>query len=66
MIKWSNRGDRAHRLAFGENFARLAVRRQVTGENLPIVQNRKLSGQVENVAGTTRFVQDMLFADTEF
>ena len=66
MIERSNRGDRAHRLAFGENFTRLAVRCQVTGEYLPIVQNHQLPGQGKNVEGTARFVQGVLFADAEF
>ena len=60
MVEGCDRRNDAHRFALGEDFAILAVMRDVTGENLPIIQDRKLAGQIEDVEGAATFVDRIL------
>ncbi len=66
MIKRCNCRDRPHRLALGIDFSRLAVWRQITGENLAVVNDRHLPGKGENITGSARFVQGVLLTDAKF
>ncbi len=66
MIEWRNCRDRIKWFALGEYLALLAMRCQVTGENLPIVINAELTGKAVNVKGSTDFVEAVFFAQTTF
>ena len=51
------------RLAQRVDLARLAVRREVAGEDLPVVVQRRVAGEHEHVAGAADFVERVLLAD---
>ena len=60
------RNDAEQRLAQRVHLARLAVRRQVAGEHLAIVLQRRIAGKHEHVARATHLVERILLADAAF
>ena len=54
MVERRDGRDHAHRLALGENLARLALRREIAGKNLPVIENAELARQREHVIGAAR------------
>ena len=64
MVERRDRGDDAEqRLAQRVDLARLAVRRQVAGEHLAVVLQRRIAGEREHVARAADFVERVLLAD---
>ena len=66
MVKGCDRRDCADRFALRENLAAFAMGGQITGKNLSIILNCKLTCQRENIVRTTCFIKRMLFADAQF
>jgi len=62
MVERRDRADAFQRLAGGEDLARLAVGRDVTREDLPIVEDRKLAREREDVVGAADLVERVLLA----
>ena len=64
MIERRDRRDRVQGLAQGEDLAWLAVRGEVAGEGLAVVEQAELAGEGEDVVGTADLVERVLQAET--
>ena len=60
MVERRDGRNHADRIALGENLARLALRREITGKNLPVIENAKLGRKREHVIGAPAFVNRIL------
>ena len=56
----------AHRFAPGVDLARFAVRCQIAGEDLPVVEDGELTRQREHIEGAPAFVERVLLGNAEF
>jgi hypothetical protein len=63
MVERRDRRDRVQRLAQGEDLARLAVRGEVAGEGLAVVEQAELAGEGEDVVGAADLVERVLQAE---
>ena len=66
---WLNGRDRrddADRLALGEDLPRLALRRQIAGEDLSVIEDGELAGEREDVIGAPAFIERILLRNAEF
>ena len=64
VVERRDRADRAlQRLAQRVDLARLAVGRQVAGEHLAVVDERRVAGEREHVAGPADLVERVLLAE---
>ncbi len=64
MVERRDRGDHAQqRLAQRVDLALLAVRREIAGEDLAVVGERRVAGEDEHVAGAADLVERVLLAD---
>ncbi len=65
MVERRDGRDDADRLALGEDLARLALRRQIAGEDLAIIENAELARQRIDVIGAAHLVERVLLRQAE-
>src|SRR3546814_19796864 len=65
VVERGDGGDRRQRLARREYLARLAVRREIAGEDLAVVLNAKLPGEREDVVGAPNLVERVGLGNAE-
>ena len=65
VVERRDGGNGLHRFSFCENFPALAMWRQIAGKNLPVILNRKLAGEGEDVVRTPCLIKGMLLADAK-
>src|SRR3546814_3316029 len=65
VVERGDGGDRRQRLARREYLARLAVRREIAGEDLAVVLNAKLPGEREDIVGAPNLVERVGLGNAE-
>src|SRR3546814_14393874 len=65
VVERGDGGDRRQRLARREYLARLAVRREIAGEDLAVVLNAKLPGEREAIVGAPNLVERVGLGNAE-
>ena len=63
MVERRDGRDGVERLAQGEDLARLAVRGEIAGEGLAVVEQAELAGEGEDVVGAADLVERVLQAE---
>src|SRR5690606_18678697 len=66
VVERSDGRDGGQRIAQGGDAPLLAVRRQVAGEDLAVVDDAELAGEAEHVERAAHLVQRVLLRDAEF
>jgi hypothetical protein len=65
MVEGRDGGDDAHGLPLGENLAGLALGREITGEDLPVIDDAKLACQRIDVIGAAHLVERVLLREAK-
>src|SRR4051812_35031027 len=66
MIEWRDRADRLDRVTLRINPPFLALRADIAGEDLPVVDHRSLRGEIEDVERAAGLVQRVLLGKAGF
>ena len=62
MVERGDGADHAlQRFSLGEDFSLLPMWCQVAGEDLTVIKDAELTGKIEDIEGTSHFIERVLF-----